>query len=63
MKSLIIFIIGLPSMLSNGASEFFTNQFKIAGSSDFLSLVSKITDSMLLFGALPLVPQDSNKEE
>ena len=55
ITSLIVFIIGLPSMLSNGASEFFTNQFKIAGSSDFLSLVSKITDSMLLFGGMCIV--------
>ena len=36
ITSLVVFIIGLPSMLSNGASEFFTSQFKIAGSSDFL---------------------------
>lgn len=55
IASIIIFLVGLPSMLANGASDFFSNQFKIAGSSDFLSLVSKITDSMLLLGGMCIV--------
>ena len=53
--SIFIFIVGIPSMLGNGASEFFSNQFKITVSTDFLSFASKMTDTMLLFGGLCIV--------
>ena len=51
----IIFIAGIPSLLGNGASEFFTTAFKLPGSSDFLSLIAGLSDSMLLLGGFFIV--------
>jgi neurotransmitter:Na+ symporter, NSS family len=45
-----IFIVGIPSLLANGASDFFGSAFKLPGSSDFLSLAAGLADIMLLFG-------------
>lgn len=50
----IIFIIGIPSMLSGGYSEFFSSSFKLPGikDSDFLSMLAEISNILLLFGGL-----------
>ena len=50
LVSVIIFIVGIPSLLSNGASKFFGTAFKLPGSKDFLSLVANLADIMLLLG-------------
>jgi NSS family neurotransmitter:Na+ symporter len=45
----IIFIIGLPSMFSTGAVDFFTNFISYGGSRhDFLSVVSDVFSDALL---------------
>ncbi len=45
----IIFIIGLPSMFSTGAVDFFTNFIRYGGSThDFLSVVSDVFSDALL---------------
>ncbi|MEL7002574.1 MAG: sodium-dependent transporter [Bacteroidota bacterium] len=52
----IIFVIGIPSLLGNGAVDFFTSGFKIpAGSSDFLSLAASISDALLMLGGCVIV--------
>ena len=54
--ALIIFIVGLPSLLGNGAVDFFTQNFKIpAGSSDFLSLAASVSDALLMLGGCLIV--------
>ncbi|SNS76503.1 neurotransmitter:Na+ symporter, NSS family [Ekhidna lutea] len=56
IMSAIIFIIGLPSLVGNGYSEFFTNAFKLpGGSTDFMTLVGYITDVLLMFGGFLIV--------
>lgn len=52
----IIFIVGIPSLLGNGAVDFFTSGFKIpAGSSDFLSLAASVSDALLMLGGCVIV--------
>jgi len=57
----IIFIIGLPSLLGNGYSDFFSNAFTIPffsdqpSSSDFLSFMAGTADTLLLFGGFFIV--------
>ncbi|MFY0686180.1 MAG: sodium-dependent transporter [Cyclobacteriaceae bacterium] len=51
----VIFLVGIPSMLANGASDFFSNAIVIPGSNDFLSLVAKLSDTLLLFGGMCIV--------
>jgi len=53
--STFTFIVGIPSLLANGASDFFTNAFRLPGSSDFLSLIAGTADVFLLFGGLCIV--------
>ncbi|MEP5103371.1 MAG: sodium-dependent transporter [Ekhidna sp.] len=56
IMSVIIFLIGIPSLLGNGYSEFFTNAFNLpGGSSDFMTLVGYITDVLLMFGGFLIV--------
>ena len=52
----IIFVVGIPSLLGNGAVEFFTSGFKLPSTGgDFVSLAIAITDTFLLFGGLCIV--------
>ncbi|WP_258105011.1 sodium-dependent transporter [Marinoscillum sp. MHG1-6] len=53
--AIIIFVVGIPSLLANGASDFFGTAFKLPRSSDFLSLVAGLADIMLLFGGFLIV--------
>jgi len=53
--AIIIFLVGLPSLLANGASDFFTNSFTLPGSSDFLSLIANVADVLLLLGGFLIV--------
>lgn len=56
IMAVIIFIIGLPSLVGNGYSEFFTNAFNLpGGSSDFMTLVGYITDVLLMLGGFLIV--------
>lgn len=56
IMSVIIFVIGIPSLVGNGYSEFFSNAFKLpGGSSDFMTLVGYITDVLLMFGGFLIV--------
>lgn len=55
LVALVIFIVGIPSLLANGASDFFGNAFKIPGSSDFLSLMASMADVILLLGGFLIV--------
>ena len=56
ISALVIFVCGLPSLFGNGAVDFFTENFGIPfgstepSSTDFLSLVAAISDTLLLFG-------------
>ncbi len=51
----VIYLVGIPSLLGNGASEFFTNAFKLPASSDFLSLAAQLSDTLLLLGGFFIV--------
>lgn len=51
----VIFILGLPSLLANGASDFFSTKFSLPGSSDFLSLAAGMSDVLLLGGGCLIV--------
>ncbi|MGB3466788.1 MAG: sodium-dependent transporter, partial [Cyclobacteriaceae bacterium] len=56
----IIFLIGIPSLLSGGYSEFFSNFSRIIGvsetiDSDFLSFVAATADVLLLLGGCLIV--------
>ncbi|MFT5954553.1 MAG: NSS family neurotransmitter:Na+ symporter [Cyclobacteriaceae bacterium] len=53
--STFIFIVGIPSLIGNGYSDFFTNGFTIPGSSDFISFLGKLADILLLFGGCCIV--------
>ena len=53
--ALFIFVFGIPSLVGNGYSEFFTSGFNIPGSSDFMSFLGKVADIMLLFGGCCIV--------
>lgn len=55
LVSTFIYIIGIPSLLANGASDFFGTAFKLPGSSDFLSLVAGVSDALLLLGGFLIV--------
>ncbi len=56
IMSAIIFVIGIPSLVGNGYSEFFSNAFNLpGGSSDFMTLVGYITDVLLMFGGFLIV--------
>ena len=55
IMSAIIFIVGIPSMIGNGYSDFFSNSFNLPASSDFMSLVGFITDSLLMLGGFCIV--------
>ncbi|MEO9871306.1 sodium-dependent transporter [Ekhidna sp.] len=56
IMSVIIFIIGIPSLIGNGYSEFFSTAFSLpGGSSDFMTLVGYITDVLLMFGGFLIV--------
>ncbi len=56
----IIFILGIPSLLSGGYSEFFSNFSRIIGvpeviDGDFLSFVAALADVLLLLGGCLIV--------
>ncbi len=52
----LIFVVGIPSLLGNGASDFFTNWFKMpGGSTDFTTLAILTTDVLLLIGGFCIV--------
>ena len=53
--SIFIFLFGIPSLIGNGYSEFFSTAFTIPGSSDFMSFLGKLADIMLLFGGCCIV--------
>ncbi len=59
--AIIIFIIGLPSLVGNGYSAFFSNAFAIPfgvdnpSSTDFLSFVASVADTLLLMGGALIV--------
>jgi len=53
--ALIIFLFGIPSLIGNGYSDFFSNAFTIPGSTDFMSFLGKLADILLLFGGLLIV--------
>ncbi|MCG8325950.1 MAG: sodium-dependent transporter, partial [Thiotrichales bacterium] len=56
LMATLIFIIGIPSLLSHGASHFFSTWFKMpGGSSDFTSLAILTADVILLFGGFFIV--------
>lgn len=55
LVAVLIFAVGIPSMLANGASDFFSTSFNLPGSSDFLSMVAGIADVLLLFGGFLIV--------
>ena len=55
LSAMGIFAMGIPSLLANGASGFFTSWFTLPGSSDFMSVVVKVTDSLLLLGGCTIV--------
>ncbi len=56
IMSLIIFVIGIPSLLGNGYSDFFTNAFQLpGGSGDFMTLVGYVTDVLLMIGGFLIV--------
>lgn len=56
LSTSIIFLVGIPSLLGNGISEFFSNNFILPfgatepSSTDFLSLAVGISDTILLLG-------------
>ena len=54
----LIFVIGIPSLLANGASGFFTKfitYFNADAPTDFMTLIVNITDSLLLLGGSCIV--------
>ncbi len=52
----IIFIAGIPTMLGFGASDFFSNWFKLpGGSGDFQTLIGSLADTFLLLGGMCIV--------
>jgi NSS family neurotransmitter:Na+ symporter len=55
LVALVIFTLGIPSLIGNGYSEFFSTAFTIPGSSDFMSLAGKLADTMLLLGGFLIV--------
>ena len=56
IMSLVIFVIGIPSLLGNGYSAFFSKAFTLpGGSTDFMTLVGYITDVLLMFGGFLIV--------
>ncbi len=57
IMSVIIFVIGIPSLLSGGYSQFFTSSFKLPGlrDSDFMTFFAGIADSFLLLGGFFIV--------
>lgn len=50
-----VFLAGVPSLIGNGYSGFFTNGFNISGSADFMSFLGKLADIMLLLGGCCIV--------
>ena len=56
IMSIIIFLVGIPSLLANGYSDFFTNKFSLPnGSTDFMTVIAYITDVLLMFGGALIV--------
>lgn len=59
--SIVIFILGMPSLVGNGYSSFFSNNFTIPfigdnpSSTDFLSMSASIADTILLLGGSLIV--------
>ena len=59
--ALIVFLIGIPSMIGNGYSEFFTTAFAIPfgaetpSSTSFLDLIASLADTLLLLGGALIV--------
>jgi len=54
----IIFLVGIPSLLGNGYSAFFSSFITYVGASsgtDFMTFLGHIADTMLLFGGLMIV--------
>lgn len=51
----ITYLIGIPSLLGFGVSDFFTNSITLPASSDFLSFAASIADTLLLFGGFCIV--------
>jgi len=57
IMSIIIFVIGIPSLLSGGYSQFFSSGFKLPGlkDPDFITFFSGVADSFLLLGGFLIV--------
>jgi len=55
--AVVIFVVGIPSLLSGGYSEFFSSGFKLAGlkDADFITAVAGVADSLLLLGGFLIV--------
>ncbi len=51
----IIYLIGIPSLLGFGVSDFFTNSIVLPASTDFLSFAASVADTLLLFGGFCIV--------
>lgn len=55
LVAIVIFLLGIPSLLANGASEFWSTAFSLPASSDFLSLAAGLADVFLLLGGFLIV--------
>ena len=51
----IIYLMGIPSLLGFGISDFFSNGVVLPASTDFLSFAASIADTLLLFGGFCVV--------
>ncbi|MCP4460868.1 MAG: sodium-dependent transporter, partial [Cytophagales bacterium] len=57
IMAVIVFVIGIPSLLSGGYSQFFSSGFKLPGlkDPDFITFFSGVADSFLLLGGFLIV--------
>ncbi len=55
VMAVIIFLAGIPSLVANGDSNFFSNQINLPGRSDFMSMIGYVTDTLLMFGGFCIV--------
>ncbi len=51
----IIYLVGIPSLLAFGVSDFFSNSIVLPASTDFLSFAASVADTLLLFGGFCIV--------
>lgn len=55
VMAVIIFLAGIPSLVANGDSNFFSNQINLPNRSDFMSMIGYVTDTLLMFGGFCIV--------